>query len=134
MESPATILKNLNLKCTPSRIRLLSFFIDNVRPVDFPELKKLLGKSYHKTSLYRTLHKLYESKCLLRFTDMDGTKRYMYNTSLNTAEQHQHLFYCRKCKQTTPIPVLPKAYYIALGEKNMESVLLVIEGSCEHCK
>lgn len=93
------ILKKNNLKVTQGRVLLLSYLIDQHKPVVVDDLQKLFSSKIHFTTMYRILDQFIDKKIISQTNFRDGKKYYEYQ------ENHHHHIVCTNCGEVEGVSV-----------------------------
>lgn len=135
METEAiSILKEKKLRITPTRIELLTLFLQSSKAFSLSDVETLFGNKYDRSTLFRSLHSLHVEHILEKFIDSKGVSVYTLNTpTTNKGDLHYH-FKCNDCETVLPLPELPKYYFSLLGSNTVKTLNLLIEGTCENCQ
>ncbi len=134
----ASILKQHRLRQTETRIAVLKIFVKNEQALSHSDIEKIMGNTYDRVTIYRTLNSFLENGLVHKVLDNEGGVRYALCNHDHEhhgmhSENHIH-FKCRICSKTScldniPIPVvtLPKKFKI-------EGINLLVEGVCDKCE
>ncbi len=127
-------LKSRKIKPTAMRQLVLGILTEQTTAISLPELERKFEKA-DKTTLYRTLKTFEENKLVHSIDDGSGSVKYalcMDKCDCQPDDLHVH-FTCSVCKHTYCIndlfiPSLDLPYNF-----QMDSVNLVIKGTCPNC-
>ena len=133
-------LKSSGFKLTRGRKSIINIFIDRNQPVSAVEIMKRLHKrkiNLHKTTIYRELEFLLDSKIIRQLQFADRKKMY----EIRTADHHHHLV-CKNCQKTEKIASTPLEIEIQtlekeiLADSNFKNVAHSLEffGLCGQCQ
>lgn len=136
MHKVENILKEHELRVTPTRIKILKTFMEEQSALSHADLEIQFKNEFDRVTIYRTLTSFLENGLLHRVPDDSGVAKYALckhdGTEHNHDDHHVH-FKCRKCDKIEclhdleiPKLHLPKKYM-------MEHVNLLIEGLCAEC-
>ncbi|HMP98871.1 MAG TPA: transcriptional repressor [Cyclobacteriaceae bacterium] len=130
------LLKEFNLRVTPSRSSILSLFLGANFALSHADLEKGLGPDADRVTVYRTLKSFLDVGLIHKVLDDSGTLKYALCNEPCSHNQHQHdhvHFKCQKCGQTNcledvsiPGIALPKGYEV-------QEMSLLIQGICHKC-
>ena len=115
-------------------VKLIINAFKNQNALTVVELINRFKANMNKTTVYRILERLEESKILHSFLDQNGLKRYAKNDkkndSSNINSKHSH-FLCEDCGVSVCMPLevkMPKTPNYTV--KNSEHLLI---GNCNNC-
>ena len=115
-------------------VKLIINAFKNKNALTVIELINRYKANMNKTTVYRILERLEESKILHSFLDQNGLKRYAKNDkkndSSNINSKHSH-FLCEDCGVSLCMPLdikIPNNYNFTI--KNSEHLLI---GNCNNC-
>lgn len=132
-EKVVTILKENALKITQNRLDVLSVFLGSEKAFSLLDLEKLFHSKHDRSSIFRSLQ-IYSKKGILeKFCNASGTAIYALNQHKSDCTGNSH-FRCKDCEAVVSLPGLPAEYLQLLGTKKMETMHLLIEGTCEKCQ
>ena len=113
---------------------LLQIFEESSDAISIVELADKVNGLMDKTTVYRILDRLEDSKILHSFVDNDGYKRYAKNESqLNTSsglEMHPH-FLCEDCGTSSCLPI--KIPIPNVSNYIIKSAEYLLKGYCKNC-
>ena len=113
---------------------ILQEFNNNKEAILAIKLIKKFKGNMDKTTVYRILDRLEDSKILHSFIDNDGYKRYAKNESqLNTSsglEMHPH-FLCEDCGTSSCLPI--KIPIPNVSNYIIKSAEYLLKGYCKNC-
>lgn len=128
-----TILKENGLKVTQNRVDVLSVFLGSEKAFSLLDFEKILCSKHDRSSIFRSLQ-IYSKKGILeKFCNSSGTSIYTLNLRKTDCDCKSH-FKCKDCATVVLLPNLPLEYLQLLGKNKMESMNLLIEGTCEKCQ
>ena len=124
----------MNIERKTKSVKLIVSIFKNKNSLTAIELIDKFKTKMNKTTVYRILERLEESKILHSFLDQNGLRRYAKNnkniSSSNTTSKHSH-FLCEDCGVSVCMPLkikIPKTpNYIV---NNSEHLLI---GHCNSC-
>lgn len=128
-----TILKENGLKITQNRLDVLSVFLGSVKAFSLLDLEKIFHCQHDSSSIFRSLQIYYEKGILEKFCNASGTAIYTLNLHKPDCNGKSH-FKCKDCETVVSLPNLPEEYLQILGKNKMETMNLLIEGTCENCQ
>jgi Fur family ferric uptake transcriptional regulator len=128
-----TLLKQNGLKITQNRLDVLSVFLGSEKAFSLLDLEKLLQSKHDRSSIFRSLQVYSDIGILDKFCNASGTTIYTFNQHKPDCNGHSH-FKCKDCDNVVSLPNLPQVYLELLGKNKMETVNLLIEGTCEKCQ
>jgi Fur family ferric uptake transcriptional regulator len=126
------ILKENALKITQNRLDVLNLFLESDKAFSLLDLEKLFHSKHDRSSIFRSLQIYSEKGILEKFCNVSGTAIYALNHFQPNCTGNSH-FRCKDCKTVESLPSLPEDYLELLGNKKLESMHLLIEGTCEKC-
>ncbi len=123
----------LGMRITPLRDGLIELFLNNPGiAFSESELNDITGKSFDRTTVYRTIRTLLNKVFIHKIVCEEGVLRYALNDKINVLRNHPH-FQCTICGQVKCLQdqyikdyPLPKGYEVM-------NVNLLIRGVCIHC-
>ena len=133
--SEASILKNVKLRVTPSRLAVLSFLNKANKPIDISEIIDWLNKfriPTNKATVFRIMNTFTKKGITIQVQFQEGKKRY----ELKSRGDHHHLI-CENCGRVQDVfdCVIP-----ALEKKIAKSNNFIIKkhsleffGLCRNC-
>lgn len=134
MRSKATIiLKENELKITQNRLDVLSVFLCSEKAFSLLDLEKILGDKHDRSSIFRSLQTYTERGLLEKFCNSSGTAVYTLNLHQPNCDGKSH-FKCKDCETVVSLPNLPEEYLQFLGNHKIETMNVLIEGTCEKCQ
>ncbi|MBF4519058.1 transcriptional repressor [Flavobacterium sp. ANB] len=127
------ILKENGLKITQNRLDILSVFLGSEKAFTLLDLEKIFDHQHDRSSIFRSLQ-IYSQKGILeKFCNASGTAVYTLNLHIPDCDGKSH-FKCKDCETVVSLPNLPEEYLQVLGKNKMETMNLLIEGTCENCQ
>lgn len=135
MNGSFQILKDFNLRSTPSRAAILQAFLTHNYALSHGDLEKEVPASFDRVTVYRTLKTFLDKGLIHKVLDDEGGMKYaLCKEACSTAHHHHdHVhFKCTQCGQTNclqieiPVIKLPKGY-------EAKEVNLLIQGVCGNC-
>ncbi len=132
------LLKQHQLKVTIFRLRLIAIFLKQNVAISEREIKKQLGTSYDRITLYRTLETFLKKKLIHKITIDKGETLYALsysNLNYETSGIHAH-FKCTACETCWCVPLdkeMFKYNYIENTFK-IEEIEIIIKGKCKKCQ
>lgn len=127
------ILKENGLKITQNRLDVLSVFLCSEKAFTLLDLEKLFGGKHDRSSIFRSLQTYTENGLLEKFCNASGTAVYTLHLKNPDCDGKSH-FKCKDCETVVSLPNLPQEYLQILGRNKMETINLLIEGTCEKCQ
>jgi len=128
-----TILKQNGLKITQNRLDVLSIFLGSEKAFTLLDLEKIFYCQHDRSSIFRSLQTYSEKGILEKFCNASGTSIYTLNLNKPDCNGQSH-FKCKDCETVVSLPNLPDEYLQLLGKNKMETMNLLIEGTCENCQ
>jgi Fur family ferric uptake transcriptional regulator len=128
-----TILKENGFKITQNRLDVLTVFLRSEKAFSLLDLEKLFHSKHDRSSIFRSLQVFSEKGILEKFCNASGTAVYTLNHHTPDCNGHSH-FRCKDCETVVSLPNLPEAYLQLLGKNKVETMNLLIEGTCEKCQ
>ncbi|AKD03032.1 transcriptional repressor [Pontibacter korlensis] len=137
MDKAQQLLSEYGLRKTGCRLEVLRQFMQNDFALSHAELEKLIGNSYDRVTIYRTLYSFEEKGLIHSINDVAGSVKFAL-CKADACSQHQHQdnhihFNCTSCGQTfclnevnIPMLVLPEGY-------KAERLHFSAEGVCKGC-
>lgn len=134
MKQEATaILKENKLKITQNRLDVLAVFLGSDKAFSLLDLEKKLYCQHDRSSIFRSLQ-IYSQKGILeKFCNASGTALYTLNPNNPNCNGKSH-FKCKDCETVVSLPNLPPEYLQLLGKNKIETMNVLIEGTCEKCQ
>jgi Fur family transcriptional regulator, ferric uptake regulator len=135
MNASFQILKDFELRSTPSRAAILEAFLRHDYALSHGDVEKDVPASFDRVTVYRTLKTFLDKGLIHKVLDDEGGMKYaLCKEACSTANHHHdHVhFKCTKCGQTNCLQVeipgikLPKGY-------EAREVNLLIQGVCGNC-
>jgi Fur family ferric uptake transcriptional regulator len=129
------LLKDFELRFTPSRQAILNMFLKKPHALSHGDIERSVPSDFDRVTVYRTLKTFLEKGLIHKVLDDQGGIKYaLCSAACSTAgHHHDHVhFKCTVCGQTNclnvdiPDVTLPKGY--KARERN-----LLIQGVCENC-
>jgi Fur family ferric uptake transcriptional regulator len=133
IQEATAILKENGLKITQNRLDILSLFLGSEKAFSLLNLEKILHLSQHRSSIFRNLQIYSEKGILEKFCNASGAAVYVLNSHKPSCNGQSH-FKCKDCDTVVSLPGLPAEYLEILGNNIMETMSLLIEGTCEKCQ
>ncbi|MDR7211440.1 transcriptional repressor [Flavobacterium piscis] len=127
------ILKENGLKITQNRLDVLAVFLGSEKAFSLLDLEKILHSKHDRSSIFRNLQTYSEKGILEKFCNASGTAIYALNLHKPNCNGTSH-FKCKDCDTVVSLPGLPAEYLEILGNNKMETMNLLIEGTCEKCQ
>jgi Fur family transcriptional regulator, ferric uptake regulator len=127
------ILKENGLKITQNRLDVLCVFLGSEKAFTLLDLEKIFSLKHDRSSLFRSLQTYSEKGLLEKFCNANGTFVYTLNRHNPDCNGKSH-FKCKDCETVVSLPNLPTAYLELLGNNKMDTINLLIEGTCESCQ
>ena len=129
------ILASTSIRRTPSRVKMLSLFLQSSRAFSLGDIEVLLGNDYDRSTIFRTLETLSEASILEKFMDAKGVNVYVFHYHHANCSKNNHFhFKCENCQNVVSLPNLPENYMAILGKHQIKSLNLMVEGTCENCQ
>jgi Fur family ferric uptake transcriptional regulator len=132
-QNASIILKEKGLKITQNRLDVLSIFLGSKKAYTLLDLEKIFHGKHDRSSIFRSLQTYYNKGILEKFCNASGTAICTINLNNPDCNGTSH-FNCKECKTVFSLPNLPTEYIELLGKNKMETMNLLIEGTCEHCQ
>lgn len=136
MESKA-ILKQFDLRNTPSRLEILRIFEGESKALSQSEIEVNIPGSFDRVTVYRTLRTFLKKGILHKVLDDEGTPKYALcgKACEESGHSHDHVhFKCNNCGRTTclehvhvPTLTLPKEY-------KADELNVLVQGLCPTCQ
>ncbi len=136
LEETDALLKEANLKLTPTRRRILKVFRKYPFALSYNDINDSVKEKLDKVTIYRTLKTFEEKGIIHQVLDTSSQVKYALCNSSCSKHEHQdaHIhFKCTSCHQTyciedREIPSVP----LPKGFTEVHSSMLV-EGICKDC-
>jgi len=113
---------------------LINFFNQSKDPISIPELVDEFDGAMDKSTVYRILERLEDSKILHSFVDSHGLKRYAKfkneDSYSNQESMHPH-FVCNDCGNSSCLPI--KIIIPSIADYIIESAEHLLTGRCKDC-
>lgn len=131
-----SLLKDHGLRKTSFRIELLTLFVDSKSSLSVDEIRKNVGETNDKVTIYRALDAFEKSGLIHKVPDKGNMTRYALCQSACSDEGHIHNhahFICNSCEETfcledVVMPSIKKHKGFKVSKAN-----LVLEGECPSC-
>lgn len=128
-----TILKENGLKITQNRLDVLAVFLGSEKAFTLLDLEKIFHLKHDRSSIFRSLQLYYEKGIIEKFCNANGISTYTLDQHKPDCNGKSH-FKCNDCETVVSLPDLPSEYLKILGKSKMETMNLLIEGTCEDCQ
>ena len=132
-QEASTILKENGLKITQNRLDVLAVFLDSDKAYLLSDLEIIFRSQHDRSSIFRSLQTYTEKGILEKFRNASGTAIYTLNHHKPDCNGKSH-FKCKDCETVVSLPYLPEEYLQVLGKNKIETMNLLIEGTCENCQ
>lgn len=133
IQKATTIIKESGLKITQNRLDVLSVFLCSEKAFTLLDLEKIFDNQHDRSSIFRNLKIYYEKGILEKFCNASGPAVYTLNHNKPDCNGKSH-FKCKDCETVVSLPNLPEEYLQLLGKNKIETMNLLIEGTCENCQ
>ena len=133
-----SLLKENNLKLTPGRIKVLSFFLDADYALSYNDIQNKYKPEMDKVTIYRTLNTFKESGILHEIVSPDGVSKYALckhhqcNHNHHHHDKHIH-FYCITCENIYCLSDLKITTLNLPDGYKANTSKIVVEGTCKSC-
>lgn len=127
------ILKENELKITQNRLDVLSVFLGSEKAFSLLDLERLFCGKHDRSSIFRSLQTYTERGLLEKFCNASGTAVYILNLHKPDCDGKSH-FKCKDCETVVSLPNLPQEYLQILGRNKIETMNVLLEGTCEKCQ
>jgi Fur family ferric uptake transcriptional regulator len=132
-QKASAILKENGLKITQNRLDVLTIFLGSQKAFTLLDLEKIVHCQHDRSSIFRSLQTYCEKGILEKFCNASGTAVYTLNLNNPNCNGKSH-FKCKDCETVVSLPNLPEEYLQVLGKNKIETMNLLIEGTCENCQ
>ncbi|MFA9193179.1 transcriptional repressor [Flavobacterium sp. FBOR7N2.3] len=132
-QKATTILKENGLKITQNRLDVLSVFLGSEKAFTLLDLEKIFHCQHDRSSIFRNLQTYFEKGIIQKFCNASGTAVYTLNLHKPNCNGKSY-FKCNDCETVVSLPNLPSEYLELLGKNKIETMNLLIEGTCEKCQ
>ncbi len=136
MADLASILQQHNLRKTKFRIELLQLFSETTSSLTAEEIKKRVGKTNDKVTIYRALDAFEKSGLIHKVPDKSNLTRYaMCHTNCSAhahIDNHAH-FICTECNETFCMDEIEVPKMKQHGDFQIKTSNLTLEGNCPKC-
>ncbi len=135
MTGSKEILKDFELRFTPSRKAILNLFLKKGFALSHGDIEHAVPSNFDRVTVYRTLKTFLDKGLIHKVLDDEGGIKYaLCSTACNAmGHHHDHVhFKCTVCGQTNCLDVdipsikLPRGY-------RASGFNLLIQGVCENC-
>lgn len=130
------LLKEFNLRTTPSRTSIINLFLSTDFALSHADIEKGIANESDRVTVYRTLKSFLDKGLIHKVLDDSGILKYALCTDHCSSELHHHdhvHFKCAKCGQTNCLEdITIPAINLPRGYKSQELSLL-IQGVCDKC-
>jgi Fur family ferric uptake transcriptional regulator len=137
MQDHGILLKKHGLRKTTFRLQLLSLFHEVRSSLTADEIRKRIGESTDKVTVYRALDAFEKSGLIHKFPGKGNLTRYaLCHTECgvdNHVHNHAH-FICNVCTDTFCIDEVEMPEIEAAQGFHIQSSKLILEGECPDCK
>jgi Fur family transcriptional regulator, ferric uptake regulator len=137
MDKAQELLEEYGLRKTGCRLEVLQRFLEQDFALSHADLERLMGESYDRVTIYRTLYSFEEKGLIHSINDVSGAIKFaLCKTDTCSLQKHQdnHIhFNCTSCGQTyclnevhIPSMALPQGY-------TADRLHFSAEGTCKGC-
>lgn len=127
------ILKLHKLKNTGCRKFIINELQNNDLAMSEHEIKQALPDLFDRVTFYRSLKTLEEYNIIHKIILHDSTVKYALNKEVISNGDHAH-FHCIKCDEVTCMETLINPSLNIPEGFTIESVQILLEGTCPACK
>lgn len=127
-----TILKQHGLKQTRLRVALLGCFARAAHAQSYLDIKKELGDTVDKSTLYRNLSAFESAGIIHRINDQSGIAKYAFGKVHDHGKHHAH-FVCERCKTVYCIEAEQEVQLNVPNGFTTNDIQTVIKGTCVNC-
>lgn len=130
------ILKEHGLRKTAFRKELLAIFYDSRSSITTDEIKKIVGTTNDRVTVYRALDAFEKTGLIHKVPDKNNLTRYALCHTECSAHEHVHNhahFVCNDCDQTFCIDEIEIPEIKDSKGFVIKSSKLTLEGSCPDC-
>lgn len=129
-------LKEHQLRITPIRIELLSYFIQSKNAISHAEIEKHCDHKFDRVTIYRTIYSFIEQGLLHKVLDGSNIAKYALCKHTSCAHNHEdnHVhFKCVACEKVECLHQINIPYFKLPKNYSVSSTNLLIEGKCSSC-
>lgn len=126
------LLVENKLKRTKLRLALLGLFIQSTKAQSYSDLKKQLGKTVDKSTLYRNLAAFQKVDLIHSITDDSGINKYAFGPSPGNGKEHPH-FVCERCKTVYCMEEISQDAIPMPQGFQLKKVHTIVKGVCADC-
>ena len=131
------LLKQHNLKVTPTRLDILREFQAKEHAVSHADLSVELGEKYDRVTIYRTLNSFEEKGLIHAIVLSDSLKKYALCGHSCEADTHVHNhihFTCEKCDKTVCLDDFTLDVKNKFQNYEFQNLNITATGICPNCK
>jgi Fur family ferric uptake transcriptional regulator len=135
MNGSPQLLKEFNLRSTPSRKAILNIFLKKNYALTHSDIEKSMPTDFDRVTVYRTLKTFLDKGLIHKVLDDQGSMKYALCTEACTIAGHHHdhvHFKCSLCGQTSCLSINIPSIRLPAGYKPTDQNLL-IQGICPNC-
>jgi Fur family transcriptional regulator, ferric uptake regulator len=135
MSGSPHLLKEFQLRSTPSRVAILDIFLRKNFAIGHADIEKNTPAQFDRVTVYRTLKTFLDKGLIHKVLDDEGGLKYALCTEACTDTHHRHdhvHFKCSRCGQTNCLAIDVPGIKLPKGYKATEFNLL-IQGICAEC-
>lgn len=126
------IIKKAQISHGACRDGIVQILLQADKALSEAEIKTQLADRFDRTSFYRTFKKLTENGVIHRVVVDKGLTKYALTIAPNKTEQHAH-FYCTTCSKVVCVDYkIPNIQNHLFGHQ-IESVDIILKGTCVDC-
>lgn len=126
MSTVNSLLKKQGLRITPTRKRVLEYFLEAPCAFSFQELERKLSGEFDRVTIYRTLLCFLEVGIIQRITIEKGQRFILKQTHINAH------FTCQECGNVSGIEAFVPSFPLPQGFVE-NTFILSIKGTCPNC-
>ena len=130
------ILRDLDLRQTKSRSELLRVFLDEDRALSGTDLEQMVGDSFDRATVYRTINTFLDKGVIHKVLDDEGATKYALCRTECTESDHHHdhvHFKCLKCGSITCIDSIHIPPFKLPSDYTAVEANLLVTGICSTC-
>ena len=130
------MLHKNGLRKTAFRMELLNLLVDSNSSLTVEEIKKKVGATNEKVTIYRALESFEKNGLIHKVPDKDNLTRYALCHTACTAEQHVHNhahFICNVCQETFCLDDMESPMIKEHKGFKIKTSKLILEGDCPDC-
>ena len=131
------VLKERDLRVTAIRTEMVNLFLEHPYALSQPDMERLIGESFDRVTIYRTLTSFLEKGLIHKVLDDTGVAKYALCHSHHEMHAHtdEHIhFKCQRCGNTSCLEDMPFPHFNAPVGYVFTETSILINGICPLCQ